>query len=132
MTYGIYEIPKLTYGWAEDKLDGKHSVKLANNTRLVRFPQGVWHLGKVSETGDVFGVVLHNTTILAVDNRGLITVNTGGWQTVTTKQRINQMLPDNARIFQDDFVWYWADGVPFSEGDQVHESGTWLVVKEVA
>ena len=55
-------------------------------------------------------VRLHSTDIVDVDTTdNTITLNTGGWNTVTTKERMNAVL--NAfdspyRIHQRDFQWY--------------------------
>ncbi len=43
----------------------------------------------VSTINGVTSVVYHNTTVVQFDSK-TITLNTGGWQTVTTKARMNQ------------------------------------------
>ena len=44
--------------------------------------------------------------------RKTITISDGGWQTVTTKERLNGILDhlNLGHIFQKDFVWYYAVG----------------------
>ena len=55
-------------------------------------------------------VRLHSTDIVDIDTKdNTITLNTGGWNTVTTKERMNAVL--NAfdspyRVHQRDFQWY--------------------------
>jgi len=63
---------------------------LANNTRLF-------------DRGDCFALQLHNTDIIRVFPDGWV-LNSGRWQTVTTKQRLNDWGP--VGISQRDFVWY--------------------------
>ena len=55
-------------------------------------------------------VRLHSTDIVDVDTRdNTITLNTGGWNTVTTKERMNAVLRafnSPYRVYQRDFQWY--------------------------
>lgn len=46
---------------------------------------------------------LHDTDILTFQ-KNIITYNSGGWQTVTTKQRMNEHAPAN--IWQKNSIWY--------------------------
>lgn len=47
---------------------------------------------------------LHNTDVVKIHPNGLYTLNSGGWQTVTTKDRINQYSP--RRVYQRNFEWF--------------------------
>lgn len=52
----------------------------------------------------------------------------GGWRTVTTKQRMNEY--GVARIFSDRGVWYAhlgsdSDAVPYADGLTLNADGTW-------
>ena len=55
-------------------------------------------------------VVLHRTAIAVYDhNTNALKLNTGGWQTVTTKSRLNAILQgliSGAKVFQRDFNWF--------------------------
>jgi hypothetical protein len=51
------------------------------------------------------GVQLHDTEIVRFTYEGII-LNSGGWQTLTTKERINAHLPAPWRLYQEDFIWY--------------------------
>lgn len=53
-------------------------------------------------------VLLYNTVILS-ENNGYITVNNGGYPTVTTKDRINKFIDKRYTLFQKDFEWYIKD-----------------------
>jgi len=84
---------------ARNRANGK---PVANNTRLYA------HLGS-------FALRLHNTDILLIYPEGW-QINSGGYHTVTTKQRLNDFGP--VGISQRDFTWYvgTADGdVPFCD-----------------
>ncbi len=77
-------------------------------------------------------VVLHRTAIAVYDhNTQALKLNTGGWQSVTTKSRLNAILQEliaGARVFQKNFDWYLSynnsnhdfnDGMILSQGEVV-------------
>ena len=70
-----------------------------------------WSKGNtmVTTDEDVSKVFLHGNHIATVDDDS-ITLYDGGWQSVTTKSRLNAILDefgmDGERVFQKDFVWY--------------------------
>lgn len=82
-----YENCKATMDTARNRDNGK---PMANNTRLY-------------DRGDCFALQLHNTDIIRVFPDGWV-LNSGGWQTITTKQRLNDWGP--VGISQSNFVWY--------------------------
>lgn len=89
--------------------NGKRRAKLCNNT---------W----VEDLGEsVVGIRLHNTTILMLYPDGRFRVNSGGYRTVTTKQRINALLPSGYRVFSKKFEWFMStpsgDVFSFDDGD---------------
>mgnify|MGYP003150830550 CR=1 FL=1 len=55
-------------------------------------------------------VVLHRTAIAVYDhNTQALKLNTGGWQSVTTKSRLNAILQEliaGARVYQKNFDWF--------------------------
>lgn len=57
----------------------RDSKKIANNTYQEKIPGGV-------------RIRLHNTPVVVFYENGKIVLNSGGWQTVTTKDRINRNL----------------------------------------
>ena len=70
-------------------------------------------------------VFLHGNHIASLDTASnQLTIKDGGWQTVTTKSRLNALLDEFAPsmgIFQKDWVWYLSDRlsgsvVPFISG----------------
>jgi hypothetical protein len=90
--------------------------RLENNTRLVKM-------------GDDYVVILHNTAVVTIHADGTYTLRSGGWETVTTKDRINKYSP--ARIWQRKFVWYLANGAEFFSGVRVDAAGN-VLAREAA
>jgi hypothetical protein len=48
----------------------------------------------------------HLTDVVTIAQNGTLTLNSGGFQTATTKKRINEYLPWGWDLFQSDHVWY--------------------------
>ena len=82
---------KMNYESAKKMFTETRKRKLANNTYLVS-----------NEDGS-FGVRLHNTQVVKYYPDKTLLFS-GGWHTVTTKQRINEY--SNAGLYQKDFCWY--------------------------
>ena len=70
-------------------------------------------------------VFLHGNHIASLDTASnQLTIKDGGWQSVTTKSRLNALLDEFAPsmgIFQKDWVWYLSDRlsgsvIPFISG----------------
>ena len=70
-------------------------------------------------------VFLHGNHIASLDTASnQLTIKDGGWQSVTTKSRLNALLDEFAPsmgIFQKDWIWYLSDRlsgsvVPFISG----------------
>lgn len=53
---------------------------------------------------DTVAIKLHNTYVVKIHADGTYTLNSGGWQTVTTKDRINQYSP--VRVYQEKYQWF--------------------------
>lgn len=106
--YGPAGIRSLTFKAAAEKLGNRDRKKLENNTYLVRVDD------------KTFGVKLHNTIVVYIHQNGRYTLDTGGWRTVTTKDRINRYGP--ARVHQNNNIWYIGDGV-FEDGVVVLGNG---------
>lgn len=68
---------------------------------------------------DVTLMLLHGNVIAQINKAtGNISLNHCGWQTNTTKERLNGLLDklNKPRIYQKAFVWYWKDGEEFKDG----------------
>jgi len=63
---------------------------------------------KVIHTATGLIVRYHNTDVVVVKN-GEVTLNTGGWKTVTTKRRMNQAANQfglGYHVYQERHAWY--------------------------
>jgi hypothetical protein len=94
-TYGVRELNGLGFDALNEHLGARGERPLAHNTWVSRNIDGRIH------------VTYHSTTIVTyqLDPDGVIlmTLNTGGYHTVTTKQRINALLPDGYRLYSKKF-----------------------------
>jgi len=92
----------------------KDRRKVGNNTYLVR-------------RGEDIAVRLHYTDILTFYRDGRIKINSGGWQTVTTRDRWNQYLPGAWNIQGDRGTYYLYNGEKrwgYRDGMIIHPDGT--------
>ena len=107
----------MNYTDANDKLTGRNHDrrKIGNNTYLER-------------RDDDIALRLQNTDILLYHPDGKITLNSGGWRTVTTKARINEFLPAEWSLWQERGVWYLAYGNSYQSHHKVavYDDGTVL------
>ena len=100
------------YAEALEVLNGKSSMRLGNNTYLENHENGV------------IAVRLHNTNIVVFYAHGRAELYSGGYQTVTTKERMNQFIA--GRVIQSNWTWRYEGfhgmdryTVPFEEGMNV-------------
>ena len=84
--------------------------KLANNTYL-----------NCDHAPESYAIRLHSTDVVTFKKDGRIVLDSGGYQTMTTKDRLNTYAP--ARVYQDNGVWY-VNGEPFADGFTIHPDGT--------
>lgn len=83
----------MTYEEAKEMLKGRNSKKIGNNTYLVYLENRIV-------------IRLHNTNVVTFYEDGRTLLNSGGWKTVTTKDRMNKYLPTPWKVFQEKFEWY--------------------------
>lgn len=62
---------------------------------------------------------LHDTDVVTFVQNGNIILDSGGWRTVTTKDRINRCLPEGWGIYQDKGLWYLSRGFRGDSNEQV-------------
>jgi hypothetical protein len=98
--------------------------------------------------GDIIKIRFYWTDILTVTPDDTVTVNSGGFQTVTTQGRIGEWLPGGWNIYKQKGTWYWynyktrgevgtgdfnantanVNGMkvlqPFSDGDRITADGS--------
>ena len=63
---------------------------------------------RITFLGDDIIVTFHSTNIVVFNNKRII-LNSNGWLTPTTKERMNQASDEfelGFRIFQKDFTWF--------------------------
>jgi hypothetical protein len=100
----------MNYVEAAEKLGSRDSRKVGNNTYLERLDD------------ETIGLRLHSTYVVKFHSDESVTLDSGGWQTVTTKERMNWV--DNVRVYSDDFTWYVRriTGETFAEGETLDYS----------
>jgi hypothetical protein len=101
-----------TYTEAAELLGSKDSRKIANNTTLVRLAD------------DRICVRLHRTVVVEFRADGTTRLDSGGWRTVTTKERLNRYMPPGYRIGAVRRVWFL-----FWLGERVGEFSDGLVIE---
>jgi hypothetical protein len=95
----------MTHSEAYMMVRGKRSVmrrKVGNNT-----------YAEILQDGSV-GIMLHGTCIVRIHPDNSVTLNTGGWYTSTTKDRMNKYSP--VRVYQCKGEWYLDNGTPYEDG----------------
>jgi hypothetical protein len=103
----------MNYKDYDDRLQGRcqQRRKVQNNTYLER-------------RDDDIAVRLHDTDVVVWHPDGSVTLDTGGWYTVTTKDRMNGYCP--ARVWSNRGRWMVTWGgrdVPFADGITLHPDG---------
>lgn len=75
---------------------------------------------EVRADGNGTVMFLHGNCIAMTLRAGNLRVRAAGWETVTTKERLNGLLlaVGCQGIHQKDYVWYWDDETEFSSGWQ--------------
>lgn len=82
-----------TYQELDALLGNRESRKVGNNTYAERLGDGV------------IGIRLHQTHVVILSATRVV-LNTGGWNTVTTKDRINTYLPQLWSLVQERGQWF--------------------------
>jgi hypothetical protein len=93
------------YAQAWEALSGKQSIRLGNNTYLEVANERVYEDGRIPEERKVIAVRLHSTHVVKFYEDGRVTLHTGGYYTVTTKDRINEFI--TGCVYQKDHQWYY-------------------------
>lgn len=83
-----------SYETAHKRLGNRTSRKLCNNTYLKR------------REDDAVAIMLHQTDVVTYFADGTVILNSGGWLTVTTKDRMNRFSP--LQVWSERGVWYVA------------------------
>lgn len=102
----------MNYQSALDKLSGRESRKVGNNTYL-------------HKAGEDIALRFHKTDVVTFKQNGDVVLDSGGWKTPSTKVRINDYIP--GRIHQELSIWYvtYRDKtVPYSDKMILHANST--------
>lgn len=102
-----------------DRLHPDHKIeKIARNTY------------KRVETDGTIVYRLHRTDIVTVGPNGRVTLNSGGWLSPVTKDRMNMVLDmhtlksgSRASVYSDKGQWI-VNGVPYFDGMEIRSDGT--------
>jgi len=103
-----YETAKTLFISAKNKEKGK---KIANNTYIIKI------------NDHTYGIKLHDTNVVILYSNGGLILNSSGWKTQTTKDRINYALtPKNLQITSKRGEWYIED-VLFFDKMEIYNTG---------
>ena len=115
----LYMELKTLFQSAKDQSKGK---PIAGNTRIVKTERG-------------FGIMFHSTVIFNVSKSNRAILNNGGWESVTTKKRLNEYLPTGYYIFQKKGDWFLKkpDGTkqPYQNGYMINLKPKEIPTKEI-
>lgn len=92
----------MTYENLKKLLNGRKRKKLENNT---------W--GELHDNG-IITVTLHKTVVVRAEPDGQFTLNSGGYRTATTKDRISRYSP--TLVWQKHGQWFYGNGEEFQDG----------------
>lgn len=110
------------YDSCERILGKRREKKVANNTRLRRS----------GENDDEFVLELHATDIARMYPDGRVRLNSGGYRSATTKNRMTGVTPQRCGVYQEKGVWYFyrrdenycdLGKIPFWDGMIVDDQG---------
>jgi len=93
-------------------LGNRDSVRLGNNTFLER------GRSYIAEQSGPLSIRLLNTEIVKFYPDGRVTLHTGGWRIVTTKDRINEFI--SGRVYQKNRRWFYVGHTPEGALDWEH------------
>lgn len=66
------------------------------------------------ELDGTVSIQLHSTKVVQIHPDDTVTLNSGGWRTSTTKNRINKYSP--VKVYQRNHEWFLEGGTPFEDG----------------
>lgn len=76
---------------------------MAQTSRISKNNTKIW-----TDDIGITRVRLHDTTVVAFDEK-IIVLDSGGWETITTRTRMNQASNQfdlGIRVFQEKHIWY--------------------------
>lgn len=118
-----YEAPK-TKATMAARIERDHPglILTRKNSRLIARNTLVY------ETGDGTRIVrYHETDVVTIDPKGVVTLDSGGYQTPTTKGRMNDATPSGWYVSQDRGLWHVRTpkgSFPFTDGARFKADGS--------
>ena len=106
-----YDTTKHNLWWMSFSDAEKHMMRHENKNNSLK----IMHNTKATRYGNTVEIRIHSTDIYRIEKRhdvgnefahSVITLDSGGYRTVTTKDRINRFLPSEYRLIQRDWHWY--------------------------
>lgn len=128
MSYNVSTSTQANYA-GDIKTAGEWLQYIAKGRGILRRKTANNTIVEAMDNGAV-GIKLHNTFIVIVNANGSFELNSGGWLTVTTKERINRYTP--AGIYARAGVWYMADGSLFYDHMIIKADGSPLKPRKPA
>lgn len=83
----------MNYDELDEFLGNKSERKVGHNTIIHK-----------NYDGDI-AIKYHNTDIVTINRLDNLKLNNGGWETSTTKGRLNQLVPPNVSIYSEKGLW---------------------------
>ena len=106
-----YDTTKRNYNWNNFTDAERHMLRHEDKNNGLK----IMHNTKARRYANTVEIQLHSTDVYRIEKRhdvgdefahSVITLDSGGYQTVTTKDRMNRFLPLGYRVYQKDFDWY--------------------------
>ena len=97
------------------------SNKKGSNNKMAQMQTVGTHKTNIVILEGLTSVVYHNTAVVQFNDKEII-LNSGGWETATTKTRMNQASRQYSLgfdVYQVDFSWYVnykGETIPFTDG----------------
>lgn len=85
----------------KDMLEGLPSEYMVTESKIVAL-----NTMRYTTSDGTVRVRLHDTDIVVFTTDNMAILNTNGWETPVTKRRMNEVLPSDIFVFQEDYSWY--------------------------
>lgn len=105
-------------GW-DEFLGNKIKKKVCHKTEVIR------------DNFDIISIYYWACPVVSIYRNGNIVLNNNGYNTPTTKRRLNQLTPYGFQVFQKDFKWYASningEVVEFKSGLKIDINGNFII-----
>jgi len=93
--FGKYDKTLYSHQWWKEYIDDKNRVTLSSNTFVE------------IDNNNLIKFYLHGNNIATVSHLNRWQLSSCGWETHTTKKRLNQLTP--IKLWQKDYYWFYED-----------------------